>query len=990
MGNSCRTNKDCSGQMSGKQGFCRWSSIGIKILLGLSGLGLPFALHAVAGGQIIPDRSLPSNSVVTPEGNTRVITGGSQTGGNLFHSFREFSLPTGQIVQFENGLNVENILTRVTGGKISEIDGLIQANGSANLFLLNPNGVVFGPNAQLNIGGSFVATSAQAIELADGTTFGGTDSEAPPLLTVSVPVGLQFGENPGAIVNRSRATDSSGAIAGMQVMPGKSLALIGGEVTLEGGQLQAPSGRIDIGSVGANSRVSLSRETEGGLAVGYEGVGDFRDIQLLQQSVVSTSGEGGGSLELQGRQILLRDGSQVLAIAQGAEPGGSLRLRAREFVEVSGADPENFTIVASDTMGVGAGGDLTVETGQFLLQGTAFLSATAFGEGAGGNLSVRAIEGVNLIGIGFELFEQFLGGGLSGQLQPSDRIGGLFAGTAGLAPGGNITIESKRVGMYNGAIAFNPTFGRAPSGEINFSASDSIEAIGAGAFTNTAVGSTGSAGNLTVQTGQFTVRDGSVFSTATLGNGAGGDILIRASESVEVSRTLPGTLLATGILNNTVFGSGMGGDIRIETKRLVIREGGLIVTNSGGIVGTEVIPVGGPGGNIVIEASESMEILGVSADGLTTSGPGTSTFTESPAGDLTLITGTLRVGDGAIPSSASLGQGAGGTLTVNASESVEVFGTSPITGLPTTVVASSGRADLPQVQATGAGGDLKITTPELRVRDGASLDVRSFGVGNAGTLDIVAGSVRLEREGSLNAATVSGAGGNIQVRSPDIRLSDRSSITTNAGNTNGGNITIDTQILTALNNSDITANALEGRGGRVSITAEGIFGTEFRSAPTQLSDITATSQLGPQFSGTVELNTPETDSSLGIVELESDPVDVSKLIAQNFCVVGQGSEFTVTGRGGLPAAPTEALDASVVLEDLRIVSTSATATSQTPSPSPTPASVSPSGERLVEAQGWAINGQGKVVLVAEPTTVTPHSAWMSLPGCGKLYKPPGG
>ncbi|MEB3830259.1 S-layer family protein [Phormidium sp. CCY1219] len=949
---------------------------------------MPFAFHAVAQGQIIPDRSLPSNSEVTPQGNSRIITGGTQRGGNLFHSFKEFSLPTNRVAQFENQPNIQNIVTRVTGGKISQIDGLIQTNGSANLFLLNPNGIVFGPNAQLNIGGSFVATSAEAIELADGTTFGGIDPEAPPLLTISTPVGLQFGENPGAIINRSRATDSSGAIARMQVTPGQTLALIGGHVTLEGGQMQAPSGRIHIGSVGDKAKVSL-RVTENGIAAGYESVGDFRDIQLLQQSVVSTSGQGGGSVELQGRQIQVRDGSQVLAIARGAQPGGTLRLQAKEFVEISGTNPENFTIIASDTMGTGAGGDLTVETRQFLLQGTAFLSTTAFGEGAGGNLSVRAIDGVNLIGIGLESLNQFLGGGLSGQLQPSDRISGLFAGTAGLAPGGNITIQSDRIGMYNGAIAFNPTFGSAPSGEINLFASHAIEAIGAGAFTNTALGSTGSAGNLTIQTSQLTIRDGSVFSTATLGNGAGGDILIRASESVEVSRTLPGTLLPTGILNNTLFGIGIGGDIRIETKRLINRQGALIVANSGGIVGTDVIPLGGPGGNILIEASESIEILGVSADGFTTSGPGTTTFTDSPAGDLTLITGTLSIGDGAIPSSASLGEGAGGTLTVNASESVEVFGTSPITGLPTTVVASSGRADLPQVQAIGAGGDVRITTPELRVRDGASLDVRSLGAGNAGTLEIVAGSVRLEREGSLNAATVSGAGGNIQVRSPDIRLSDRSSITTNAGNTNGGNITIDTETLTALNNSDITANALEGRGGRVSITAEGIFGTEFRSAPTPASDITATSQLGPQFSGTVEINTPETDSSLGIVELESAPVDVSKLIAQNFCVVGQGSEFTITGRGGLPTSPNEALDASVVLEDLRIVPTSPAQTSQPPSPSPALASVSPSGQRLVEAQGWAINAQGKVVLVAQPTSVTPHSDWMSLPGCGKLYKEPG-
>jgi filamentous hemagglutinin family protein len=162
-----------------------------------SGLvGFTLAMGTLQAQQVVPDGSI--NTIVNSiNGRDFVITGGGKTGGNLFHSFSEFSVQTGGSVAFNNAMDVQNIFTRVTGSNVSSIDGVIRADGRANLFLLNPNGILFGPNAALNIGGSFLGTTASRIKFADASEFNALNT--PPLLTMTVPVGLQMGQNSGAI-----------------------------------------------------------------------------------------------------------------------------------------------------------------------------------------------------------------------------------------------------------------------------------------------------------------------------------------------------------------------------------------------------------------------------------------------------------------------------------------------------------------------------------------------------------------------------------------------------------------------------------------------------------------------------------------------------------------------------------------------------------------------------------------------------------------------
>jgi large exoprotein involved in heme utilization and adhesion len=317
---------------------------------------------------------------------------------------------------------------------------------------------------------------------------------------------------------------------------------------------------------------------------------------------------------------------------------------------------------------------------------------------------------------------------------------------------------------------------------------------------------------------------------------------------------------------------------------------------------------------------------------------------------------------------------------VNASQSVELIGTS--------ATAASGLL-ASAFYGAGAGGDLTITTPKLIVRDGAVVSVSNFqsrnlappGTGPAGNLQIQAGTIRLDNQGTITAAAAGGDKGNITIDSQDIQMRRGSAITTNAtGPSAGGNIAINTDTLVALENSDITANALNNRGGRVIVNAQGIFGTQFRPQLTPESDITASSNLGAEFSGIVQINTPDVDPSSGLVELPTTVVDVEGLVARNLCAPKQaGSSFVVSGRGGLPASPNDPLtDEVVALEWSRpsgeVLSGGVTRPRSTDN-----------GQRrnrvIRQVQGWVVAADGTVILTDEAFTATPHSPAFTHPGC---------
>ncbi|WP_375473317.1 filamentous hemagglutinin N-terminal domain-containing protein [uncultured Nostoc sp.] len=530
--------------------------------------------------QITPDNTLPNNSSVARDGNTFNITGGTQAGSNLFHSFREFSVLNGGTASFNNAVDIQNIISRVTGKSLSNIDGLIHVNGVTNLFLINPNGIVFGPNASLQIGGSFIASTASSLNFADGIKFSATNSQTSPLLSVSVPIGLQFGATAAPIRNQSQAENPDvknifNQPVGLQVKPGKTLALVGGDITLEGGNLTAPSGRIELGSVADNSLVSLKLKDQSWI-LGYEGVQKFQNIRLMLRnsqipSQVDASGESGGSIQLWGKSVELV-GSLVRLISQ--------------------------------TTGNTKGEDLNITASKFIVSDGAQVLTLTRGTGKAGNLNVNASESVDLIG-------SFIT-----PLTPRPQASSLASATFSEGNVGDLTITTKRLRIQDGAnISLNatgiligsnlliPATGRA--GNLNVNALESVEIGGtsansdllsSGLFSDT-LGFT-DAGKITIATGQLIVRDKATISTSTHVSKIP---ILGDAKNVETAgelNVMAGSILLDNqgkLLSET--DTGQGGNINLRVGNLLLlRRNSQISANAGK---AQAI---GDGGNINITA----------------------------------------------------------------------------------------------------------------------------------------------------------------------------------------------------------------------------------------------------------------------------------------------------------------------------------------------------------------------------------------------------
>ena len=683
-------------------------------LLFLAGCML-FLIPTLVQAQITEDNTL-STEVNTEDNLNFTVDAGERGGSNLFHSFTEFSVPSNGSVFFNNGATIQNIITRVTGASISTIDGLIQANGTANLFLLNPNGIVFGENARLDIGGSFLATTAESITFADGTEFDTQTNNSSPLLTVSVPLGLQFGSNPGDITNQanfqiSNPFDPSQNLTniGFTGSPNQTLALIGGNITFEAGAVTASGGNIELGSVAENSFVALESIAEG-WKFNYDQVTQFRDIQFNDLSLVDVSGEGSGNIQIRGRNIQINDGSAITANTTGNLNGGKIVIGASGLLEIKGSDPTETKIdflplqltdltfpaasqISSSTLGGGKAGDVKIIAQNLrLIDGGAIeLQTLLESTGAGGNLSITVFDSLTMQGV-----------------RPLLKVG---ANARNLLP---------------------------PS----ISLDTAIDVTQASEISTASFGS-GNAGNIEIITGNLSLRDGATIATSPFALGNGGDIDIGA-DTIEILGTSPRTGSSSSQITANTFGVADAGNLKIDSDRLIVQDGGLLIS-------TTDSP--GNAGDININTSV-IEISGFRAKDGIPSLISTQTNDGGQGGNIKIDVDRLSISDRAVLSVQGSGQSIPGNLTINAN-SIELN-------------------NFAQIAATTefqSGGNIFLDVQDnLTLNNNSSISAQAFGNANGGNLDLTVGFLvaNPNENNDILATAIRGDGGNVTIRGRGI------------------------------------------------------------------------------------------------------------------------------------------------------------------------------------------------------------------------------
>ena len=863
---------------------------------------------------ITPDGTL-STKVGSPDDLNFTITDGTRAGGNLFHSFTQFSVPAGGMAFFNNATDIVNIIGRVTGGTVSNIDGLIRANGTANVFLLNPNGIVFGAGARLDIGGSFLASTASAVKFADGTEFNA--KEPSPLLTINVPIGLQYNGAAAGI-------DVQGA--NLLVEQGNTLALVGGQLTFNGGILEAEGGSVILGAVAGTGTVGLT-QVNNGLQLSFSPEMQLANMSLTNGTLINTSGSGGGDIEIFGRQIKLID-SRVEANTLGSSSGGNLNVFASESVEITGnnAGGTFSNGLFAENAGSGASTNLMITTGNLIVEGEARISTAAFGSGSGGNLTINAADSVKLIGI-----------------DPTDSSGTLFTGLLTDAhdrgSAGNLTINTGRLIVQDGAQVTAATYGSGKGGDLSVRASQDVQLLGvtpsdllaSGLYTAVQPGATGNAGNITVDTRQLVVRDGAQIFTGTTGAGNGGNLTVNASDSIELQGTSPIYSIAGGLFSATDENStGSAGNLTVNTGRLIIRDGALVLATTSGTGGV---------GALTVNATDFVQLTGAASLDFSPSGIFASVRNENngnPAGDIKINTGQLIIQGGSQIGVNNQGQGNGGSIDIQASKLVIDNANNPNNDNP---------------------GGIKATTVS----------------GNGGNITLEAQDLLLVRHGgaiATDATAGTGNGGNIQINTDIFTALENSDSTAKAIVGQGGNINITAQGIFLSPNSDLNASSQLGIDGQVNINTPATDPSKgLVVLPTQVVNVEGLVSQGCSAGRNIASQNPvrSRSSSFIVTGRGGLPPNPSETLISD-TVLSDWGTAAVERVPQIRHNPAQSRsDAARRRLRHRTTGEHHHAISNHP--------ITPRPDTIVEAQGWMVNKNGEVFLTAQiPKATTDRPA----------------
>jgi filamentous hemagglutinin family protein len=812
----------------------------------------------------------PAQTLTGPTYNINQAVG-QTVGSNLFHSFGKFNLDAGETAYFYSDSSIRNILTRVTGGSQSLIDGLIYTNsGNVNLFLINPSGIVFGPNARLDVGytrrGSFVATTVDALVWPNGGRFSATNPEGPnSLLTI---VG-----DPGGFLSSQRQLQPivvRSGTPGLSVYLGQSLLLLGGNVSLDGGKLIASGGRVELGGVAGEGTVGLSVNgnelrfnfpdgvartdvslTNGAqvnvLAGGGGGIAiTARNLNMTGENTQLLAGIGSGRGSLGARagdidinateSMTLTNGAFLRASTYGKGDAGSVNIFARETVAFDGLGRNGGPCSVCSIVGragVGKGGDINITARSLRVTNGAVVSATTFGKGNAGSVNIFARDTVTFDGVG------------SNQVSSS-----AFSSveSTGEGNGGSVNITAGTLAVTNGARLIASTFGQGDAGSVNILTRDTVLFDGVGnhgyssaAFSNVESTGKGNGGSVNITTGSLAVTNGAYLSARTFNRGDAGSVTINARDTVSIDgvgnrKSIRGVVESSAVLVEST-GEGNGGDINITTGLLAVTNSAYLraSTYGKGDAGSVNITVGslrvtngafldastggrGNGGSVNIFARDTVFFDGVGRNGGSCAACSiVGTAGVGKGGGINITTGSLFVTNGALLSATTFGKGDAGSVNINVRDTVTFDAGDAFTTV--------------REGAVGKGGDINITARSLSITNGAELQALTNGRGNAGNIVVnVADSINVSGVSSRGyssglltgtESTASGQGGDIRVTTGALRVSDGAVLSARTFNDkSGGNIIVNANTLELTNGGQFLTTAYSsGRAGNIIVNA---------------------------------------------------------------------------------------------------------------------------------------------------------------------------
>lgn len=736
-------------------------------------------------------------------------TGGQRVGNHLFFSFEQFTLNRGETATFSGDATIQNIISRVTGGEASFINGTIRSTiPDANFYLLNPAGLQFGAEARLDIQGSFYASTAHYLDFADGGRFNAQNPQDSLLTTAPISAfGFLQAAAPIQVQGYGELSPDTDLTTGLHVATGQTLSLIGGDINIQQGSFfydistnsrgatvtetqRLPSlsaGQLNLIATKGRGTVSLN-ESE----IKLDNFAQLANVWIRQQSQLNVNGQGGGRIAIRAGQFVLEDSvlqahtegnisggkidiqAQNIALSQSAQistqtvgsgDAADIDLQASESFSISGKNNDTTQAypLISKTKGAGRGGDIRIQANNIKISNND-LESSADASGRGGDVTLTAQQNVNM--------------------QKAIIYVNAYSQEDDAGDSGSVLIEARNIEIADGMINVG-VFGSGQGGDIQLKATENIDLIENVHLYSDAYLGRGDGGDTLVEAKNISLKDGAfIDTTAKNSGGNAGQIILKATGTVTITGVSQegkgkASALKSGSISFAKNEAGQGGLIQVEAENLILTDGGLITSSSDA-------PAWGKSsdaGHIIIRVNGETKVSGVNEFGENREGFGSGIYARTvgvenntgKSGSIDLQTGSLTIENGGVIESSTNITEAGGDITITVQGDVHISGDS--TGL---VTQEAGNTQLRY---------LSEFSPKIYNESTSGIYARTTGndgkAGAGGAINLSANQLTLDNKGTISSSsTGDGQAGNISLTVNKLIMDNKAVITSGSQATN--------------------------------------------------------------------------------------------------------------------------------------------------------------------------------------------------------------